>query len=151
MKLMKYFKILIILILLFLSGCAGRLYKTEGGYKRHHAQYRTDKSHKQAAAKEGEKLWMVCSFYADKFQGRPTSNGETFDMYKFTCAHKELPFNTKLRVTDPDTGKSTEVRVNDRGPFIPGRDLDLSYSAANEVGLIPFGVKKLQVEIIKKP
>jgi len=92
---------------------------------------------------------MVCSYYADKFHGRTTSNGETFDMYKLTCAHKELSFNTELRVTDPDTGKSVDVRVNDRGPFIAGRDLDLSYAAAKQIGLIPYGVRKLQVEIIK--
>ena len=144
-------KIFIVSVLLFLSGCAGNMYKTDGGYKREHGYYKTNTSRKQAEAEQGDELWMVCSYYADKFHGRTTSNGETFDMYKLTCAHKELPFNTELRVTDPDTGKSVDVRVNDRCPFIAGRDLDLSYAAAKQVGLIPYGVKKLQIEIIKKP
>lgn len=148
---MSYIKVYVVLLLLFLSSCAGKMYQTEGGYKRQHGYYKTDTSNKQAKAQQGDKLWMVCSYYADKFHGRPTSNGETFDMYKFTCAHKKLPFNTELRVTDPDTGKSVEVRVNDRGPFVAGRDLDLSYAAAKQIGLIPYGVKKLQIEIIKKP
>jgi rare lipoprotein A (peptidoglycan hydrolase) len=148
---MKYIKILSVLALFFLSSCAGNMYETEGGYKRQHGYYKTDSSNQQAKAETGDKLLMVCSYYADKFHGRTTSNGETFDMYKLTCAHKKLPFNTELRVTDPDTGKSVDVRVNDRGPFIAGRDLDLSYGAAKQIGLIPFGVKKLQIEIINKP
>lgn len=144
-------KILLIAVLLVLSGCAGKMYQTKGGYKRHHSYYSTDQSHKQAKAKSGETLWMTCSYYGEKFHGKPTSSGEPFDMYKLTCAHKELTFGTKLKVTDPDSGKSVEVKVNDRGPFIPGRDLDLSYAAAQQVGLVPYGVKKLQVEIIEKP
>ena len=148
---MKYIKILSVLVLICLSSCAGNMYETEGGYKRRHGYYKTDSSTQQAKAETGDKLWMECSYYADKFHGRPTSNGETFDMYKFTCAHKKLPFNTELRVTDPDTGKSVDVRVNDRGPFIAGRDLDLSYAAAKQIGLIPYGVKKLEIEIINKP
>jgi rare lipoprotein A len=149
---MKYSQIFLALLILIISACSSsNRYRTEGGYKRQHKRYTTDYSKEQAAAEQGEILWMVCSYYADKFHGRPTSNGETFDMHKLTCAHKELPFNTILKVSDVESGKSVEVRVNDRGPFIPGRDLDLSYEAAKQVGLIPYGVKKLQVEIIEKP
>jgi rare lipoprotein A len=151
MKKIIRFKLIYLVLFTFLTGCAGELYKTDGGYKRHHTSYKTDKSHKQAQTPEGEELWMICSYYADKFHGRNTSNGEVFDMYEYTCAHKKLPFNTELRVTDPDTNKSVQVRVNDRGPFIAGRDLDLSYAAAKDVGMIPFGVKKMKVKIISKP
>jgi len=99
--------------------------------------------------KKGNVTYFVCSFYADKFHGRTTSNGEIFDMYKFTAAHKTLPFNTKLRVTNEDNEKSVVVRINDRGPFIKGRDLDLSFAAAKEIGLIPYGVKKLKIEFLE--
>ena len=93
-------------------------------------------------------MYMVSSYYGSKFHGRQTSNGEIFDMYKLTCAHKTLPFNTRLKVTNEDNGKYVIVRVNDRGPFIHGRDLDLSYAAAREIDLIAEGVKKVKVEIL---
>ncbi|MCF7793439.1 MAG: septal ring lytic transglycosylase RlpA family protein [Candidatus Cloacimonetes bacterium] len=92
---------------------------------------------------------MVCSFYGEKFQGKPTANGEIFDMEKLTCAHKKLPFGTRLKVTNEDNNKSVIVRVNDRGPFVKGRDLDLSKAAARKIGLIPYGVKKLKVEFLE--
>ncbi len=104
---------------------------------------------KKIDAKKGEKYSFVCSFYADKFQGRLTSNGEKYDKNKFTAAHKTLPFNTKLKVTNPDNGKSVIVRVNDRGPFVAGRDLDLSYAAAKKIGLVAHGVKKMKIEVIE--
>ena len=91
----------------------------------------------------------MTSFYGTKFHGKPTSSGEVFDMNKLTCAHKSLPFNTILKVTNEDNGKSVVVRVNDRGPFIEGRDLDLSYAAAREIGLIGVGVKQLKIEILE--
>ena len=69
-------------------------------------------------------------------------------MNKFTCANKTLPFGTILKVTDEESGLSVNVRVNDRGPFVDGRDLDLSKSAAEKIGLVKYGVKKLKVEII---
>jgi rare lipoprotein A len=69
-------------------------------------------------------------------------------MYDLTCAHKQLPFGTKLRVTNVSNGKSVIVRVNDRGPFIPGRDLDLSYGAARRIGLIKQGVGKVKIQHI---
>ncbi|NQV17771.1 MAG: septal ring lytic transglycosylase RlpA family protein [Armatimonadetes bacterium] len=100
---------------------------------------------------KGDVFYFITSYYGTKFHGRPTSNGEVFDMNKLTCAHKTLPFNTILKVTNEDNGKSVVVRVNDRGPFIKGRDLDLSFAAAKEIGLIGVGVKQLQVEILESP
>lgn len=96
-----------------------------------------------------EEGFFVTSFYGKKFDGRPTANGETFDMRKMTCAHKSLPFNTRLLLTDPESGKQVEVRVNDRGPFVDGRDLDISRAAAEKIGLVPYGFKKLKYKIIK--
>ncbi len=100
-------------------------------------------------ATPGKTMHMVCSYYGSKFHGRPTASGEVFDMHKMTCAHLSLPFGTMLRVTDEATGKSVEVKVNDRGPHVEGRDLDLSYAAAKQIGLIGAGVKEFLVEILE--
>jgi len=91
---------------------------------------------------------VVASWYGSEFHGRPTSSGEIFNMYAMTCAHKELPFGTKLRVTNSRNNSSVIVTVNDRGPFIPGRDLDLSYAAAREIGLTGPGVERVRIEYL---
>lgn len=91
--------------------------------------------------------YAVASWYGREFQGRPTSSGETFDMYKKTCAHKDYPFGTKIMVTNPMNGKTVECVVNDRGPFVEGRDLDLSYAAAREIDLIGPGTGRVFIEI----
>jgi rare lipoprotein A len=88
----------------------------------------------------------VASWYGPEFQGRPTSSGEIFDMNALTCAHKEYPFGTKLRVTNISNNKSIYCLVNDRGPFVEGRDIDLSYAAAKEIGLIGQGTSKVWIE-----
>lgn len=75
------------------------------------------------------------SFYADKFVGRKTANGEIFSNNDFTAAHKTLPFNSLVRVTNPENNKTTVVRINDRGPHIKGRVIDLSKAAAKKIGL----------------
>lgn len=91
---------------------------------------------------------MVASYYAKYFHGRKTASGEIYNNHEMTCAHKTLPFDTILIVTNPKTGKSVEVRVNDRGPFPRGRDIDLSYAAAKKIGLIRPGVAPVEVVII---
>jgi len=88
---------------------------------------------------------MVASFYGGRFHGRKTANGERFDKHLLTCAHNTLPFNTILHVTNPRNGKTVTVRVNDRGPFIRGRQLDLSYAAARKIGMLKAGVIKVEV------
>lgn len=85
------------------------------------------------------------SYYADYFHGRTTANGETFNMHAMTAAHKTLPFGTQLRVTNESNGESVVVRVNDRGPFIRGRGIDLSKGAAQQIGMINAGVARVQV------
>jgi len=91
----------------------------------------------------------VASFYGSEFHGKKTSNGEAFNMNDFTCAHKLLPFNTILRVTNLSNGKVVEVRVNDRGPFIVGREIDLSTAAAKKLDMIKEGTVKVKLEIVK--
>jgi rare lipoprotein A len=91
---------------------------------------------------------MVATYYSKRFHGRRTASGETYDHYALTCAHKNLPFQTLLKVTNPQTGQSVNVRVNDRGPFTRGRDLDLSYAAAKEIGMLAAGVIPVEVQII---
>ncbi|MBA7479006.1 Endolytic peptidoglycan transglycosylase RlpA [subsurface metagenome] len=88
----------------------------------------------------------LASWYGGKFQGRQTANGEIFDTNKFTAAHKTLAFGTVVKVTNLENGKSTVVRINDRGPFIPGRIIDLSRAAAVAIGLAGKGVAKVRVE-----
>lgn len=89
------------------------------------------------------------TYYGDEFNGRSTSNGEKYDKTELTAAHRTLPFNTKVRVTNPANGKSVVVRINDRGPFKGNRIIDLSYAAAKEIGLIGPGTAKVQLEVIE--
>ncbi len=90
--------------------------------------------------------YVTASWYGEKFHGRPTASGERYDMYGLTAAHKTMKFGTKLRVTNPDTDQSVEVTVTDRGPFIRGRNLDLSYGAAKKIGHLKKGVGKVWIE-----
>ncbi|HEY6953124.1 MAG TPA: septal ring lytic transglycosylase RlpA family protein [Bacteroidota bacterium] len=89
------------------------------------------------------------SYYAHDFQGKQTSNGETFDMNDLTAAHRTFPFGTKVRVTNLENKKSVIVRVNDRGPFVEGRIMDLSMGAAKEIGLIQNGTVTARLEVLQ--
>ncbi len=88
------------------------------------------------------------SYYGPGFHGRRCANGEIFDMYKLTCAHKTLPFGTRLKVTNQKNGKSTIVTVTDRGPYAKGRIIDLSKAAAMELDMVAAGVASVTVEVI---
>ena len=91
------------------------------------------------------------SFYGlnDGFHGRQTANGEIFNTYKMTAAHKTLPFGSKVKVTDKDSGRSVIVRINDRGPYVHGRIIDLSYAAAKKLGMVKKGVARVKIEVLK--
>jgi rare lipoprotein A len=89
---------------------------------------------------------MVASWYGLKFHGRRTANGEVYNQMAFTAAHKDLRFGTLLRVTNPNNDQSVIVRINDRGPYIRGRELDLSKASASALGLVEKGVAKVRVE-----
>ena len=90
-------------------------------------------------------------YYADSLHGRKTSSGEKYDKRLLTCAHKSLPFGTKIRVTRLDNKRSVIVKVNDRGPFTEGYVVDVSRKAAEELGLIQPGSARVKVEVVEKP
>lgn len=90
----------------------------------------------------------VASWYGDPFNGRRTSNGEVYDMHAFTAAHRTLPFNAVVRVTNLRNGKQTEVRITDRGPFVANRVIDLSYSAAQAIDLVGPGTAPVRLEMV---
>ena len=90
----------------------------------------------------------IASYYGRKFHGRRTANGERFDMNAYTAAHKKLPFGSKVRVTNTRNGRSVVVRINDRGPFVRGRTIDLSRAAANEIGIISSGHGRVELALI---
>ena len=92
----------------------------------------------------------IASYYHNKFNGRKTASGERYNRDALTCAHKTLPFQTLLKITNPQNSKSVIVRVNDRGPFNRGRDIDLSYAAAKEIGMLAAGVLPVQVEVLEQ-
>ena len=98
---------------------------------------------------KGRKFRGIASYYAKDFHGKKTANGETFDMYGLTAAHKTLPFNTWLEVRNLSNGRTVIVRINDRGPFIPGRIIDLSYGAAREINMIKTGIQEVELTILR--
>jgi rare lipoprotein A len=87
----------------------------------------------------------VASFYTE---GTQTANGEKFDTNELTAAHPTLPFGTRLRVTNVATGRSVTVRVNDRGPYVPGRVVDVSYAAAETLGMVGGGIAKVKLDVV---
>lgn len=91
------------------------------------------------------------SWYGGKFHGRKTASGEPFNMHSMTAAHPSLPFNTYLKVTNKNNGKSVVVKVNDRGPFHGNRVLDLSYGAAKKIGLVKRGIANVAIEKVSSP
>ena len=101
-------------------------------------------------AKEGQ-LAGKASWYGTGFHGGPTASGLRYDMYSFTAAHRTLPIGTVVKVTRQDSGKSVMVCVTDRGPFVQGRIIDLSYAAADQIGLRKKGVGDVNLEVVCNP
>lgn len=96
----------------------------------------------------GHKERIVASWYGEEFHGRKTANGEVYDMHGLTAAHRTIPFDTYLLVTNRENGRSVTVKVNDRGPFVRGRSLDLSYGAAKKLDMVRTGTAEVNIEII---
>ena len=90
----------------------------------------------------------IASYYGRRFHGRRTASGEPFDMHGFTAAHRTLPFGSLVRVTNPRNGRSVTVRINDRGPFVRGRTIDVSRAAAEELGMIARGHASVELELL---
>jgi len=119
---------LLVLVLVAMSGCGGP----------------GKPSFEPGSIEEGQ-----ASYYGHQFQGRATASGEIYDENKLTAAHKTLAFGTMVRVTNLNNGKKVVVRVNDRGPFVKGRIIDLSYKAAGDIGMIAAGVVPVRVEVLE--
>ncbi len=105
--------------------------------------------HSSPQKNSGVKRSSNASYYHNYLHGLETSNGETYDKNDFTAAHRTLPFNTLLLVTNKKNNKTVIVRVNDRGPFKKSRALDLSYAAAKKIGMVPFGVVPVKIDVLK--
>lgn len=118
-----------VLALLVLSGC-GSTPKSGG---------RVSSGHTESG---------MASYYGNEFHGRKTANGERFDQGKLTAAHRTMPFGTRVKVTNTQNGRSVVVRVNDRGPFVKGRIIDLSSSAFKSIASINAGVVPVRVQVI---
>lgn len=98
------------------------------------------------------KTWVcLSSWYGGDFDGQVTANGEIYDMYAQTAAHPSLPLGSVVRVENLRTHKSAIVRINDRGPYVPGRSLDVSYQVARELGFAHRGIARVRVELLKVP
>jgi rare lipoprotein A (peptidoglycan hydrolase) len=103
------------------------------------------------APKPGKTWECVSSWYGEDFDGRPTANGETYDMYGVTAAHPTLPLGSIVRVINPKNNRSQIVRINDRGPYVEGRGLDVSYEVARRLGFDQRGVAKVRLELLEVP
>ena len=111
---------------------------------RHEVRYEPFDSRKMVQYREVG----IASWYGEDYHGRKTAKGEIYDMYAMTAAHRTLPFQTRVRVTNLENGKKTELRINDRGPFVAGRIIDLSFSGAKAIGMVDTGTAKVNVEAI---
>lgn len=118
--------------------------KTDGGDPVLQDGLAADERGQQAVMSEGYASW-----YGKELQGRPTASGENFDMNKMTAAHRDFPMNSLVLVKNIDNGKKAMVKVNDRGPYVEGRIIDVSYAAARELGFAEKGVAKVQLELVQ--
>ncbi|MGA1825194.1 MAG: septal ring lytic transglycosylase RlpA family protein [bacterium] len=143
-------KILILLISVFiLSGCGARRQPSYYDGKATMRPYRINgRTYYPSTASTGDTFSGIASWYGEDFHGNETSCGERYDMHELTAAHKTLPMNTMVRVTNKDNLKSTVVRINDRGPFVRGRIIDLSYAAAKKLEMVEFGTAPVIIEVV---
>ncbi|EGV28745.1 rare lipoprotein A [Thiorhodococcus drewsii AZ1] len=93
----------------------------------------------------------IASYYHDSLNGRRTASGQVYNKNRLSAAHKTLPLGSKVRVTDTRTGRSVVVKVNDRGPFVKGRIIDLSRKAARELGIVKRGVARVELKVLSVP
>lgn len=154
--------LLILILALVVSGCAARRPQatapatapepSAGAPANRPARSSTAGRRAPAAAVGGEFTEEgVASWYGAQFNGRRTSNGEVYDMYQLTAAHRTLPFNAVVRVTNLSNGKQVNVRINDRGPFVANRIIDLSYSAAEAIGMVGPGTAEVRLDVMAGP
>lgn len=142
------FLLLILALTLIMTGCAPSYYPS--GYPPSHPATQrpytiNGKTYYPITSADGYWERGKASWYGKQFHGKKTANGEVYDMYAMTAAHKILPMNTMLLVRNLENGRQTVVRVNDRGPFVRGRIIDLSYRAARELGMVNKGVASIEI------
>jgi rare lipoprotein A len=150
------FLFLTIGVVFLLQGCASKksTVNTQGvnSQQVHKATMRPytvgGKTYYPTMVSTGNTFSGTASWYGKDFHGKKTSNGEIYDMYKMTAAHKTFPMNTMVRVTNTKNNKSVIVRVNDRGPFVQNRIIDLSYAAALEINLVSSGTAPVRLEVL---
>lgn len=164
--------LLVLLVLVLLSGCSTRGTKVYSNYKEpknysdqasEHSSKMDKKTYSHPTMKPytirgityypevvnvGDEFSGVASWYGPDFHGKLTSNGETYNMHDMTAAHKTLPMNTIVKVTNESNGLTTVVRINDRGPFVDSRIIDLSNSAAHKVQMVDKGTAPVSIEIL---
>jgi len=141
--------------MLFITGCSQ---KREPGATKHTSaathkatmrSYRVlGKQYHPTYVEVGQEMEGISSWYGPNFHGKHTSNGEVYDMHARTAAHKTWPMDTMVKVNNLQNGKSTIVRINDRGPFVRGRIIDCSYTAGKEIGLDRLGIAKVSIEVL---
>lgn len=102
-----------------------------------------------ATANSNPRETGIASYYGAKYHGKPTASGELFNMNELTAAHPKLAFGTRVRVTHLENNRSVVVRINDRGPFVQGRVVDLSQAAAAELRMIESGLARVRIEVVK--
>lgn len=165
---------ILILVLFFMGGCQKKYYSGQKSYSKsyksngyamrtgqeeindspsmHRATMKSydvfGKTYYPTMASVGETFEGIASWYGPDFHAKKTSNGETYDMYAMTAASKTLPMNTMVKVYNKDNGKSTIVRINDRGPFVEGRIIDLSNSAAHEIEMVGKGTANVEITVV---
>lgn len=147
----KYFKSVILfyffVILAFACSSTGQGRIGADGMGSSRESLRKDRSQIQG----GMTLYGKASYYSEKYHGRKTASGETFDMNALTAAHRTLPFGTICRVTNMSNQRTVNVKINDRGPFIEGRIIDLSKGAAKALDAMQSGVIEVKIEILHLP
>ncbi len=125
--------VLLLFVLFLVAGCAGK------------------KGPVVEPARKGDEQRGLASWYGKKYHGRPTASGERFDMHKVSAAHRTLPLGSVVKVTNLDNGRTLQVRINDRGPFIDGRIIDLSYKAAKKLDMVKAGVVPVKLIVQSLP
>lgn len=135
----------LLILIITSAGCAGKKPHSAPGVD----EYWTPEV-REAEPEKGEPWWQegIASWYGRKYHRRRTASGERYDMFALTAAHRTLPFGTVLKVTNLENGRTVNVRVNDRGPFVKGRIIDLSLAAARKIDMETAGIVRVRIEII---
>ena len=144
--------LLIVAYLYFVIGCASTYEPPPERPPGHPKPYKVfGKWYQPLPDSNGFRQRGIASWYGKDFHGKKTSNGENYDMYALTAAHKTLPLGTYVQVHNLENNRRVEVRINDRGPFVRGRIIDLSYTAANQIGIVDSGTARVEVIALATP